>query len=235
MTMTWRSIRATTILDLWNLPRDVWEDRLPASLRERGPRVVEQGESAWWTCDGTVMGMYGLSGPYRTGFSAISRLGIEDDGLRASNPDLRLEDMERDGVYASVIYGPNLFGLPIADPELKARVPRGVQRLGERVQSRGARTAVGAARAADARARRRDGGARARGEGRPPRRHHQPLRVPLHRSRVGPLLGRGRGDGAAGELPHRAGHVAGARRARAAGSSRRSRPSGRCSSTSRSR
>ena len=23
-------------LDLWNLPRDVWEDRLPARLRERG-------------------------------------------------------------------------------------------------------------------------------------------------------------------------------------------------------
>jgi uncharacterized protein len=33
-------------LDLWNLPRDVWQDRLPARLRERGPRVVESSGSA---------------------------------------------------------------------------------------------------------------------------------------------------------------------------------------------
>ena len=29
-------------LDLWVLPRDLWEDRLPKHLRERGPRVVQQ-------------------------------------------------------------------------------------------------------------------------------------------------------------------------------------------------
>jgi uncharacterized protein len=28
--------------------------------------------------------------------------------------------MDRDGVWASIVYGPNLFGLPIQDPELKA-------------------------------------------------------------------------------------------------------------------
>ncbi len=106
-------------LDLWNLPRNVWEDRLPAELRERGPRVVESGGGAWWTCDGAIIGMHGLQGPLRD-FSAITRAGIEDDGLRASNPALRLADMDRDGVWASVVYGPNLFGLPIADPELKA-------------------------------------------------------------------------------------------------------------------
>jgi hypothetical protein len=30
-------------LDLWNLPREVWEDRLPERWRARGPRVVDQG------------------------------------------------------------------------------------------------------------------------------------------------------------------------------------------------
>jgi uncharacterized protein len=115
----WRLYSCDDHLDLWNLPRDVWEDRLPARLRERGPRVVESGGGAWWSCDGDVIGMYGLQGEMRN-YSAISRAGIDDDGLRASNPTLRLADMERDGVYASVIYGPNLFGLPIADRELKA-------------------------------------------------------------------------------------------------------------------
>src|SRR6266436_4245335 len=103
-------------LDLWNLPRDLWEERLPARLRERGPRVVEQGAGAWWTCDGAMMSPYRLG----SGYSAIQRAGIDDDGSRASDPRLRLSDMDRDGVYASVIYGPNLFGLPIDDADLKA-------------------------------------------------------------------------------------------------------------------
>ena len=63
-------------------------------------------------------------GPYGTrlmrDYSAITRAGIEDDGLRAARPALRLQDMDRDGVHASVIYGPNLFGLPIDDADLKA-------------------------------------------------------------------------------------------------------------------
>jgi predicted TIM-barrel fold metal-dependent hydrolase len=53
-------------------------------------------------------------------YNAISRAGIEDDGHRAATPALRLADMDRDGVWASVIYGPHLFGLPIQDPLLRA-------------------------------------------------------------------------------------------------------------------
>lgn len=108
-------------LDLWNLPRDLWADRLPSRLRQRAPRVVEQTGGAWWTCDEAMIGPYRLP----SGYSAISRAGIEDDGSRAADPRLRLDDMDRDGVHASVIYGPNLFGLPIADPELKAAVLAG--------------------------------------------------------------------------------------------------------------
>jgi predicted TIM-barrel fold metal-dependent hydrolase len=118
-TTAWRLYSCDDHLDLWNLPRDVWGDRLPVRLRDRAPRVVESGGGAWWTCDGNVIGMYGLQGPMK-GYSAISRAGIDDDGLRASTPKLRLQDMDRDGVWASVVYGPNLFGLPIQDPELKA-------------------------------------------------------------------------------------------------------------------
>lgn len=106
-------------LDLWALPPDLWQERLPATLRERGPKVVDSSVGGWWMADGgTPLGPSGnrMMGDY----SAITRAGIEDDGYRASNPRLRLEDMDRDGVWASVIYGPSLFGLPIGDPELKA-------------------------------------------------------------------------------------------------------------------
>ncbi len=105
-------------LDIWTLPTDLWQARLPAALRERGPRVVTQNEHDWWVCDGAMLGPSGLKmlGDY----NATVRAGIEDDGFRASTPALRMQDMDRDGIRASVIYGPSLFGLPIADQELKA-------------------------------------------------------------------------------------------------------------------
>lgn len=118
MEISWRLYSCDDHLDLWNLPRDVWSDRLPARFRDRGPRVVDENGTAWWTCDGAVLGPFGMQ--MMRSYSAIARAGIEDDGLRAATPALRLSDMDRDGVWASVIYGPNLFGLPIQDPELKA-------------------------------------------------------------------------------------------------------------------
>jgi uncharacterized protein len=104
-------------LDIWNLPKDLWQSRLSAKYRDRGPKVVPQGEHEFWIADGEMLGPSGLKlfGEY----SATRRAGIDDDGFRPSNPELRLEDMERDGIHASVIYGPNLLGLPIADVELK--------------------------------------------------------------------------------------------------------------------
>lgn len=107
-------------LDLWNLPREVWEGRLASTWGERGPRVTEINGGKWWTCDGSVLGMFGMRG--MPGLSATTRTGVEDDGFRASNPELRLADMDLDGVRASVIYGPNLLGLAINDVELKAAV-----------------------------------------------------------------------------------------------------------------
>jgi predicted TIM-barrel fold metal-dependent hydrolase len=53
------------------------------------------------------------------GLSAIGRAGIDDDGYRAGNPKLRLDDMDRDGLAASVIYGPLSLGFPIQDPVLQ--------------------------------------------------------------------------------------------------------------------
>jgi predicted TIM-barrel fold metal-dependent hydrolase len=80
--------------------------------------VVTQNDLEWWMCDGAMLGPSGLKmlGDY----NATTRAGIEDDGFRASTPALRMQDMDRDGIRASVIYGPSLFGLPIADQELKA-------------------------------------------------------------------------------------------------------------------
>ncbi len=74
-----------------------------------------------WVCNDRVLGRSGLpQGRQALRTSApSSRAGIEDDGFRVSNPKLRLEDMDLDGVWASVIYGPIPLTLSIPEPDLQ--------------------------------------------------------------------------------------------------------------------
>lgn len=106
-------------LDMAAVPRDLWVSRLPRALTERGPHVATRDGRSVWLCEGRVLGRSGGS-PLFAKFSAIGRAGIEDDGFRASTPDLRLQDMDRDGLWASVIYGPLAIGFPIRDPVLQS-------------------------------------------------------------------------------------------------------------------
>lgn len=117
--MEYRVISADDHIDLRWLPPDLWTSRLPAHLRERGPRVVQTDSGPHWQCDGVFWGQWA---PYGGGQSqwALERVpGIGREGeLRPTTPELRLEDMDRDGVDASVMYGPT-DPLKIADPELR--------------------------------------------------------------------------------------------------------------------
>jgi predicted TIM-barrel fold metal-dependent hydrolase len=108
-------------LDLSAVPRDVWRTRLPRAQTERGPHVVDRDGEALWVSEDRVLGRSGISrrSAAAKAFSAIGRAGIEDDGYRAGTPKLRLEDMDRDGLRASVIYGPLALGFPIEDPALQ--------------------------------------------------------------------------------------------------------------------
>jgi uncharacterized protein len=108
-------------LDLSAVPRDVWESRVPRSQAERAPRVVTGDKGAMWVCEDRVMGRSGMPANREAvkALSAIGRAGIDDDGYRAGRPELRLHDMDRDGLAASVIYGPLSLGFPIRDPALQ--------------------------------------------------------------------------------------------------------------------
>ncbi|MEX1006584.1 MAG: amidohydrolase family protein [Acidimicrobiia bacterium] len=108
-------------LDLRAVPPELWQSRLPRAEAERGPHVVEREGESVWVCEDRVLG--GSGNPRNSdllkSLNAISRAGIDDDGFRAGNPELRLQDMERDGLLGSVIYGPLALGLPIFDPALQ--------------------------------------------------------------------------------------------------------------------
>jgi predicted TIM-barrel fold metal-dependent hydrolase len=100
-------------------PVTLWQERLPADLRGRGPRLEVDGD--WY-----VMAIEGM--PNRK-LSRVSRDRAADDrpgaGAGGADPDARLADMARDGVIAEVIYP--TFGLfidMIADPALQMACAR---------------------------------------------------------------------------------------------------------------
>lgn len=104
-------------IDIRWLPRELWQERLPQRLKDRGPKVVDTDKGALWTCDGESWGVWGNSLGAMTGKKwAVG--DVEDGVLTATDPKLRLADMDRDGIQASVIFGP-VTPLGIKDPELR--------------------------------------------------------------------------------------------------------------------
>jgi uncharacterized protein len=119
--MQYRFISADDHIDLRWLPKDLWTERLPTSLRDRGPRVVEQEKGAHWTWEGRTWSPHGYytAAQGSGAMWAIERGGVMRRGeLRPTTADLRLTDMDRDGAEASVMYGPT-DPMPIADTELR--------------------------------------------------------------------------------------------------------------------
>lgn len=82
-------------------------------------RDTEKG--ALWYCDGEMWGTWGVYTAAQGSGSmwALERGGVMREGeLRPTVPELRLQDMDRDGVDATVMYGPT-DPLNVADPELR--------------------------------------------------------------------------------------------------------------------
>lgn len=100
-------------LDLNMLPENVWSDRMSEKWGDRTPHIeVNDKGAAQWICDGQVWGRWsGKKAPPSSGpkplKTAYDRGGIEDvSELRAGHPELRLQDMDRDGVWAQLVFGP---------------------------------------------------------------------------------------------------------------------------------
>ena len=96
-------------LDLQYLPKDLWLSRLPKSLLDRAPRVEERDGRALWVCDGVTWGGWAgaprAAGP-KAVFNAFDRGGVLEQEMHPANAELRLADMDRDGVEAQVMFGP---------------------------------------------------------------------------------------------------------------------------------
>ena len=113
-------------MDLGQLPADLWTTRLPAALRDRAPHIEERDGQAIWVCDGKPWGSWVGKAP-ATGnqravkpiYTAFYRAGIHDQSARRpAIAELRLADMDRDGVQTQVIFGP-IFQISTDDPVLR--------------------------------------------------------------------------------------------------------------------
>ena len=126
--MDYKIISFDDHLDLSYLPADFWTRRMSGGLARRAPHVeIHRGDSVW-VCDGKVWGTWrgrmsetesAAPVPPTPTVTALEAGGEVDlRQRRPAIPALRLEDMDRDGVWAHVIYGP-IFSIVADDPVLR--------------------------------------------------------------------------------------------------------------------
>ncbi|OLT33885.1 amidohydrolase [Actinomadura sp. CNU-125] len=87
-------------------PARLWEERLPARLRERGPRIVRDGGSEFWVYEDrqiVTTGLNAVAGKKREEFSPEP---ITYDEMRPGcyDPAARVADMNQGNVLASMLF-----------------------------------------------------------------------------------------------------------------------------------
>ncbi|HLH23559.1 MAG TPA: amidohydrolase family protein [Chloroflexota bacterium] len=118
--MDYQLISADDHIDLRYLPRDLWAARVPAAARDSMPHVEATPNGLMWLCGDQVWGPWGTARATDVPLkSALERGGVFEEGvLRPTTPELRLADLDRDGVYATVMYGP-VAPLLLPDPAMR--------------------------------------------------------------------------------------------------------------------
>ena len=116
--MDYTRISADCHIDMPWIPPDLFTANASAALRDRMPYVTDGPDGPCWTArNGASFGLVGGVGPsgqkyvpglhYRA--DAMAATGLYDDGKkgirRPTDPALRVQDMERDGVQAEIIFG----------------------------------------------------------------------------------------------------------------------------------
>ncbi len=116
--MQYNLVSGDNHIDLTYCPPDLWSSQAPAKWKLLVPRVEELDDGLHWFVEGQDMGMWNGVGPgfskYQQGafghIDLMKEYGFEwDNGPgaqpRPTTPELRLQDLDRDGIDAEIIYG----------------------------------------------------------------------------------------------------------------------------------
>ena len=126
--MTDRLISGDNHIDLTYCPPDLWSSQAPAKWKLLVPRVEELEDGCHWFVDAVDRGMWNGVGPgflpYTKGVFAhideMKDVGFEWNYQRGARPrpttpELRLADLDRDGLEKEIIYGCLMINDLIAD------------------------------------------------------------------------------------------------------------------------
>jgi predicted TIM-barrel fold metal-dependent hydrolase len=132
-----RLISGDNHLDLTYCPPDLWSAQAPSKWKLQVPRVEELEDGLHWFVEAQDKGMWNGVGPgflkYQKGMfghiDEMKSLGFEWDNRsgaqpRPTTPELRLADLDRDGVDAEIIYGCLMINEMIANGEQRAWADR---------------------------------------------------------------------------------------------------------------
>ena len=128
----YRVISGDGHIDLVWLPEDLFVSEARASLKGQMPKVVETHEGRIWQAEGAFLGsvasvgLSSLNEPYKPGIShrldKMEELGFFSDAqmgkYHPSNPQLRIKDLEVDGIQGEVIYGILGFAAGFSDAKI---------------------------------------------------------------------------------------------------------------------
>jgi predicted TIM-barrel fold metal-dependent hydrolase len=93
-------------------PPFLWESRLPAHLRDRGPRATETAEGVFWELDGVQYQVSGFSALAGFSLEGRDRPAFHWEEIRPGcyDPVERVKDMDVDGLAASLCFPSDLPG-----------------------------------------------------------------------------------------------------------------------------
>jgi predicted TIM-barrel fold metal-dependent hydrolase len=135
--MRYETISADCHIDLCWLPPDLFSTQAPAAMKDRMPYVTDGPQGPVWLTRkgaslGRVCGMGSAGREYVPGqihrSDRMAATGLYEDGKRGrrriTDPELRIQDQDRDGVQGEVLYG--ILGTTgrMNDPEATPEVTR---------------------------------------------------------------------------------------------------------------
>jgi predicted TIM-barrel fold metal-dependent hydrolase len=130
--MAYDLISGDNHIDLTYCPPDLWSEAAPGKWKLLAPRTEELDDGLHWFVEAQDKGMWNGVGPgflkYQQGsFKHVDEMraaGFEWDYRRGARPrpttpELRIADLDRDGLDAEIVYGCLMINEMINDPQLR--------------------------------------------------------------------------------------------------------------------